>query len=368
MKITCTQENFSKGLTIVARFGDKNINLPILNNVLIQARKEGVVLSGTNLEIAIQTNVRGKIEEEGEFTTNARLLTDFVNSLKKENISVVLEEKNLHIQGENHQTTVRGLDAAEFPVIPDVDSKFSVSLPAKELRQALSQVLFAVSSDESRPELTGVFVQLSDRSCILAATDSYRLAEKTVGTTTSVKEPKQVIIPAKTIAEVLRILDIEEPEKATLAINDSQALFTLGGTKVISRIIAGEYPDYRQIIPSQFKDKISFSTDDMVAAVKTTSLFCKQGINDVRLSLDKRFTDIAITAENSTFGKNISNVSTASKGQEVDIVFNYKFLLDGLNHVMGDESVLKANDAVSPALLMSASEKDFLYIIMPIKQ
>jgi len=367
MRLTCTQENFSKGLNIVSRLSDKSINLPILNNVLVQAKKEGIILTVTNLEVGIRTKVRGKIEEEGDFTVQARLLTDFVNTLKKENISVYLDDKNLNIKGENHQTIIRGMDATDFPVVPGVDKAYSFTIISSKIKEALSQVLFAVSHDDSRPELNGVFVKVEDTECTLAATDSYRLAEKKIQISQKSKE-KSVIIPAKTIHEVLRILDLQEAQEVTIAINDSQILFSIGETEIISRIINGEYPDYTQIIPQSFKNKVIFDTGEMVSAIKTTSLFCKQGINDVRISLDKRFTDIAVNAENSTFGKNVSNVPSKNKNQEMDIVFNYKFFLDGVLHGSGDTSVLKTNDATSPALLVDKDDESFIYIIMPIKQ
>lgn len=368
MKLTCTQENLAHGLNIVSRIGDKNVNLPILNNVLMQARKDGLTLITTNLEIGIRTKIRGKIEQEGDFTVNAKLLTDFVNSLPKENVTLVLEEKNLHIQGENHQTTIRGMDAQEYPVIPDVESTTAFAVETARMKNALSQTLFSVSVDESRPELTGILLQLDSKTCILASTDSYRLAEKKIVLDAALKEGRNVIVPARSLGEVARVLDMESAERMSAVINDNQALFTVGDTAVVTRIITGEYPDYQQIVPKEFKNTVTFKITDMVRAVKTTSLFCKQGINDIRLSLDKRFSDIAINAENSTLGKNVSNVPSLTKNQEMDIVFNYKFFLDGLNHLDGDTAVLKVNDAQSPALLTSQTEGEYLYVIMPIRQ
>jgi len=368
MKLTCTQENLLKGLAIVARLGEKNVNLPILSNVLLRAQKEGLTLVATNLEIGIKTKNRGKIEEEGEFTVNARLLADFVATLPKENVSLRLEDKNLHIQGENHETTIRGMDANEFPLLPEVEGATAITIKKDVLRETLIQTLFSVSFDEARTELTGILIVVDDGGCTFAATDSYRLSEKKIRLSKPSKEQRRVVVPARTLSEVLRILDIEDAAEVTIRINESQIHFTIGDTELVSRIIAGEYPDYQQIIPKSFSHEVTFAVQDMVRAVKTTSLFCKQGINDIRLSLDKRFTDIAINAENSMVGKNVSNVQCKTAGQEMDIVFNYKFFLDGLNHLIGDEATLKTNDAASPALLTSTGENDFLYIIMPIRQ
>ena len=239
---------------------------------------------------------------------------------------------------------------------------------AQIFREALWHTTFAMSSDESRVELNGAYFQMSGTQCVIAATDSYRLAEKTFPITNKKGSARNVIVPARTLAEVQRILETSEAEEITVRINENQILFILGETEVVSRIIVGSYPDYKQIVPTTFKNEVSFSVAEMGHAIKTTSFFCKQGINDVRIALDKRFKDITVRAENSTAGKNTSNVPSLSDNQEMDIVFNYKFLLDGLSHLTDDAAQLKTNEAVSPALLTSKKDAHFLYVIMPIRQ
>ncbi len=368
MKLTCTQENLSKGLNVVARLSEKTPNLPILSNVLLQATKDGLTLTATNLELGITTKIRGKIDTEGEFTVSARLIADFVNSLKKENVSIELEEKILHIKGENHQTTIRGLDAVDFPVIPVVADDFTIQAEAGDIRDALHQIVFSMSMDDSRPELNGAFFQFGEKELIIASTDSYRLSERVVMIVNKTGKEKNVIVPARTVSELLRIIDADDSKEVSVRVNDNQIMFIFGETEIVSRIVTGNYPDYKQIIPNQFTNNVDFSVSDMIQAIKTTSLFCKQGINDVRISLDKRFDDIAIHAENSIFGKNVSNVKSMNKGQEMDIVFNYKFLLDGLQHLHDVTATLKTNDGISPALLTSKKDENFVYVIMPIRQ
>ncbi|OPY85167.1 MAG: DNA polymerase III subunit beta [Syntrophorhabdus sp. PtaU1.Bin153] len=244
----------------------------------------------------------------------------------------------------------------------------TIILQKEVLIEALTQTLFSISIDESRPELNGVYISITSDQCIFVATDSYRLAEKTVPLKNKATGTRSIIVPGRTLQELVRILPYTEEEVVTIAINDTQILFSCGQTQVVSRIITNDYPDYKQIIPTQFKNSVEFKVQDMVNAIKTTALFCKQGINDIRISLDKRFTDIALNAENSTFGKNISNVPSLSKGQELDIVFNYKFLLDGLLHLVDDHAVLKTNEPTTPAVLVSPKDDGFLYVIMPIRQ
>jgi len=368
MKFTCTQDNLSQGLNIVSRLSEKSTNLPILNNVLIEARKEGIILTTTNLELGIKTKIRGKIEKEGIFTIPAKLVTDFVNSLKKENVTAEIQDGTLYLQGENHQTSIRGLDAADFPTLPDIDDAYSFSAKIEDFKEMLTQIVFAISTDESRQELNGAYFQINGSICTVAATDSFRLSEKKITVKNKSKESKNSIVPGRTLYEVLRILDLEDADTINIQINDNQIQFVFGSTEIISRIVTGEYPDYSQIIPSEFSNIVELTISDMTKAIKTTSLFCKQGINDVRISLDKRFDDITIRAENSVHGKNVSHVKSISKDQEMDIVFNYKFLLDGLLHMPDETVLLKTNNATSPALLTTKKDTGFIYIIMPIRQ
>jgi DNA polymerase III subunit beta len=222
--------------------------------------------------------------------------------------------------------------------------------------------------DESRPELNGALFQIAAAAMTAAATDSYRLSERTIPVTNKTANERDIILPARTIIELYRIIDLDEGKNIVVHINENQAMFRFGETEIVSRLVAGHYPDYKQIVPSQFKNVIEFSVADMMQAIKTTSLFCKQGINDVRISLDKRFDDIAVHAENSIAGKNISNVKSLSQNQQMDIVFNYKYLLDGLQHLHDVTAELKLNDSTSAALLTSKKDTQFIYIIMPIRQ
>ena len=244
MKFTCTQENLATGLNIVGHLPTKSLNLPILKNVLIKADKDGLELITTNLEVGIRTKVRGKIDAPGNFTVDAKLISDFVNSLKKENIIVFLDGNTLEMEGENHKTKIKGESAADFPLIPDVAAELQTSLPTADLSAALSQVIYSASTDESRPELNAVLLTFDDKKLTLAATDSYRLAEKRLTLKTAVKQPRSIIVPLKTLQQTLRILEAEAADDCQLLVNDNQIKFLAGQTKLISPIIGGQYPDY----------------------------------------------------------------------------------------------------------------------------
>lgn len=369
MKLTCTQENLIAGLTTVSRVSDKQATLPILSNILFRTKNNGLELSATNLELAIQTTIRAKIEVEGEFTVNARLITDFVGTLEKENIIIELTDaKELLIQGENHQTLIHGLEASEFPVIPEVAQGTSIQIKSGDLRKSFFQTLFSMAGDATRPELQGALVGVNQKTITVVATDSFRLSETQLNAVDVEGQHNSIIVPSRTLQETARILDYNNAENVMVRTSETQVEIQISETKVISRIISGKYPDYKNIIPTQFKSELVFSVKEMERAIKTTSLFCKQGINDIRLSVDERFTDITVQAENTTAGKNTSRVPTESKKQNLDIVFNYKFLLEGLQHLGSEKAILKTNDAQSAALLTAPSNPHYIYLIMPIRQ
>jgi len=368
MRITCTQENFSRGLAIVSGVAGRNINLPILNNVLLQSDKEGLTLVTTNLEIGIRTRVRGKTEEEGSFTIQAKLLTEFVGSLKKENINLYLKENTLTLEGENHTTKIKGELAADFPLIPEISEDNVVLLATEEFKKALSQVVFSASSDESRPELNSVLFELEGKNLTLVATDSYRLSERKVALGQNIKESLVLIVPVRTIQQLLRVLELDQTEETKMIISENQIKFSFGSTEIISRIVEGQYPDYKQIIPKKFSSEISFDSGLLAQNIKTTSLFCQPGINDIKMSYLPETKEIQLRAQNSTAGDNLSKIEAETTGQLGEIVFNYRYLLEGINHLDGNKGILRLNEASSPALLQSQDNKEFVYLIMPIRQ
>lgn len=366
MKIVCTQENLNKGLSLVSNIANKNSNLPILDNVLLKADKEGLIFITTDLEIGIKAAVRGKIEEEGEFTVNAKLLHNFVSFLPKENIELSLNDESLDIKSSNQETSIKGLVAEDFPLIPEMEKENVVELPVQDFKKSLSQVLLAASLDTSRIEINAVNFDFKDNTLVLAATDSYRLAEKKLKLSNSQKT--SLIIPLKTLQELNRILSEQHEKKLKIYFNENQILFELDGLELTSRVIDGKYPDYNQIIPREFKTEAKCDIGKLVPAVKSVALFCKQGINDIRLSLDSKNQKIIIATASSNTGTSVAKVDAKISGEDNDIVFNYRYLLDGLNQLGGNEVNIKINNNSSPGLLQPATDNNYIYLVMPIRQ
>ncbi|MBI3572685.1 MAG: DNA polymerase III subunit beta [Candidatus Kerfeldbacteria bacterium] len=365
MKFTCTQENLSRGLNAVGRVASKNLALPILNNVLIVAEGGVVKLQATNLELGTTTIVRAKIDQPGRYTVPAKLLGDFVNFLGHEQIHCQAKENGLTIVSGHSTTTIRGISAEEFPVMPTITSPTTVTLPARELATGLEGVVFAVANDESRPEISGVFIRAQDKKLVLAATDSYRLAERRLDLLQGEQNHAGVIVPARTAQELLRVLPQSEAE-VKIAIGDNQIQINFDELELVSRIIEGHYPDYEQIIPKTWATTIVVDHQEFLANTKAASLFCQPGINDLTLEADEK--QLALSAANSQQGEHRATLSAKVTGPKTTTVFNYRYLLDGIQGLAGDEIQLQLNDGQAPGLLQNMKQVGALYLIMPIRQ
>jgi DNA polymerase III subunit beta len=368
MKFICTQENLARGLNIVGHIAGRSTTLPILKNVLVKAEAEGISLATTNLEIGITAQVRGKVERAGEFTVQAKVILDYLNLLPPGNVTFELVNGELIISSADSKTTLKGLPAEDFPVIPKVQDGARLSLPAKTLKTLLNQTVFAVAFDEARPEINGVLFHLKDQDLILAATDSYRLSEAKTKLTTT-KEEQKIIVPNRSLLEWLRIAP--ETGDISLTISDNQISFIAEDVELVSRLIEGQFPDYTQIIPGQFSAHLGFENEDLSKILRQVGLFCRSGINDVTLAYQAT-NEIILSAANAQIGASDVKMTASVDGKDGRIVFNWRFLLDGLNAMGTDEVVLHLNDEKSPGLLQPKKEDDlptkFRYLVMPIRQ
>lgn len=368
MKLTCTQENLQRGLSIVNHLAGKNTTLPILNNVLLKAENGVLELSTTNLEVGVKCLVRGKIEEEGAFTVQARLLSDYVNLLPSQPVNLEMKDSELKVSCESYKTKVKGMSAEDFPLISSVETKKTIQLPVNEFKEALGQVIFAVALDETRPEISGVYFQLDKKGLVLASTDSFRLAERILVLKNAPSSEDNFIVPFRTLQELNRILgDASGDEPLTIRWTDNQVSFEFDGIELISRLIEGQYPDYHQIVPTNFKTEIVIDAKEFTQLVKSASLFCRAGINDVTLVANPDKKELEIMSSNSQLGENKGSIQAEITGEANEIVFNYRYVLDGLQNMSAKEVRLKLIDKHNPGLFLPEGETSYTYIIMPIK-
>ncbi|KKQ27538.1 MAG: polymerase III subunit beta protein [Candidatus Magasanikbacteria bacterium GW2011_GWC2_37_14] len=374
MKYTCIKENLEKALDLVSGTAGKQVNLPILLNILIQAEESGVKLISTNLEMAVKVQVRAKVEKTGSFTVPAKTLTDFVHLLPEEQVEMELIESELVIRCGSSSTKIKGMSADEFPVVPEVEEKHGYVLKVNDLKQAMSQTVFACAKNEVRPELAGVFVGLFTerfKGLIMATTDSYRLAEKKVPVEQGEDEIK-VIVPSRTVHEIIRLLALAKEEQGEsnvrLWISENQIAIRYDSFELTSRLVSGRYPDYTQIIPTSFKTTALFSISAMTKKIKAASLFTTMGVNAVSFDLNSSENSIAISSTSTQTGEHASEMDVEISGEENSILLNHRYVLDGLQNLGSEEAEFKMNGADSPCLFKAKGNEDYLYIVMPIRQ
>ncbi len=380
MKLTCTRDNLYRGLSVTSHLGGKQVDLPILGNVLMKAGGGSLTLTATNLEIASSCLVRGKVDRDGEFTVPAKLFFDFVSLLPSEQVDLEVVDDVLQVRSGGFSTKINGLSASEFPLIPTLQDGQMYKFSASELREGITGALFAVSTNESRPELSGVSLRVHDAAvgtgkATLAATDSYRLSERIVDVQGS-SEARAVIIPARTLAEVSRVIsvskdDVDTPEQIEVTIAENQILFRFGSIEIVSRTIDGRYPDYRQIIPTAFKTDAKFEVGTLIKAIKTASLFSRTGLFDITLTFTPSKKVISVRGADTTRGENVGECPAELAGVDNAVTVNYRYLLDGLQALAEPEATLQVIDGGNPCLLLPASDaakKRSQYIVMPIKQ
>lgn len=376
MKLSCTQENLNQGVFIVSHIANKNTNLPILSNILLQAKEGNLKLSATNLEIGVSCNIRGKVERGGDFTVQSKIFADYINLLPKEKVDLELKDQDLDIHCNNYQTKIKGVSAVDFPLIPEIKKDNPIICNIGDLKQALGQVAFAVSNSNTRPEISGVYFKINNEELILAATDSYRLAEKKIKLKQGINTENSIIVPARTIQELLRILgglkrseeEINEDETIEIYLGENQILFIYDNVELISRLIEGQYPDYSQIIPKEFKTNALIGISDLSNAVKSASLFARSGIYDVTFKFQPEVKQVEVSSINNQLGENKTVIISNITGNENNIVLNYRYLLDGLSNLGSEEAKISLIDSESPCLISPTNDDSYLYIIMPIKQ
>lgn len=361
MKLQVTQENLNKALGSVGRVASSRGTLPILSNVLIKTIGNRLSIAATNLDIGITHYIGTKMSDEGAITVPARLMVDFVSSLPSGTITLELDETKLKITTEQYESIINGTNAEEYPVMPAIAEGTNWTIPAKTLRGALQQVLIAASSDESRPVLTGVYLHTHDKQLFMVATDSYRLAEKSLMKTA---EDINLLIPAGAMQDLLRILS-DADEDVVVTHDDQQVLFRVGDVELVARLIEGTYPDYRKLIPKSFAQSATLKKQELMNITKVSSLFARESAGSVTIHLDKEKQVVSIRSIASQLGENTASAEATIDGEGV-ITLNSRYIMDALHAITGDEVKVAFNGKLEPCLLNGKSN-DYQHVIMPLK-
>jgi DNA polymerase-3 subunit beta len=378
MKISCMQENLSRGLAVVGRAVASRATLPVTQNVLLSAENGMLRMSATNLEIAMTTWIGAMVEEEGSVTVPARLLTDYVNSLGTDRIDIEMEpgSRQLHLKSGRSQTNINGTDASEFPPIPTVEDAVVAQVQPSALRTAITRVAFAAATEESRPVLTGVEVKLNEGGFTMAAADGFRLAVQHGELVQSIPEEMSVIIPARTMTELQRLLsDNSEPVDIMLTPQKGQVMFRLQGgdtVELVSQLLQGTFPNYDQLIPQGYTTRAILDLQETLRATRTAAIFARDGSNIVRMHVmpseegEEAGGKLLISARSEEVGDNEDVVDVAElEGEEGKIAFNSRYLLDVLQVLERGRVAIETTTSSSPGVFKATDSDDYVHVVMP---
>jgi len=358
-------------LGIVGRAVATRTTLPITNNIYLSTDGSRLKLVATNLEIAISCWIGAKVEEEGAITIPARLLIDFISSLPSEKIDMGLSPKAriLELNCARYEARISGMDAEDFPPIPTMADGISCAIDPEDLHLAINQVVFAAATEESRPVLTGVQAEFEGDTLTLAAADGFRLAVHKAHLSTPVAEKMAVIIPARALRELERLLG-EEAVEMVVSTERSQILFRLKDIEMVSQLVQGTFPNYSQLIPQSYGTRAVVDASEFLRATRTASIFARDGSGIIRIQItpgegEAKKGKVMISARSEEVGDNIGEIDAIVDGEEAKIAFNSRYLTDVLSVLHGGNVALEATTSSSPGVIRPTASDNYVHVVMP---
>jgi DNA polymerase-3 subunit beta len=372
LKVSVLQENLARGLQTVSRAVATRSTLPILANVLLRTDDGRLKLTTTNLEIGVNAWIGAKIEDEGGITVPAKLFADFVNSLPPGQVDLALNvrTKTLHVQSSSYEANIKGIDAEEFPPIPTIPERPTTRVAQSTLRRMINEVAFVAATDDSRPVLTGVLTRFEGDEVTLVAADPYRLGIRRGALLQKVDPAIEVIIPARSLFELARVIsDDDSPLDIAVTQNKSQVIFHAADVDLVTRLIEGQFPNYRQVIPASFTTRVVVERDELLKATKLASYFARDAANIVRLAVNPQNggAPLVVSANAAEVGDNVSRVEASVEGNGVQIAFNARFLSEALSSLSAPEVALELGGALAPGVLKVVGEQSYLHVVMPLR-
>jgi DNA polymerase-3 subunit beta len=373
MRVTILQENLARGLGIVSKAVSPRSTLPVLANVLIASDEGRLRLSATNLEMGITCWIPARIEEEGSTTVPARTFSDLVSTLPGDQVLLKLDTQTqtLNVRGGTSTNDIKCIDAQEFPPMPVPDFEGAVQINVGDFREMIHQVAFAASSDEARPVLMGVLVQVDKDKLTMAAADGFRLSVRKAVLSTPSAAPVSAIVPAQALKELARVAtNGEQPIYMVLPKGRGQVVFRVGDVEVVSQLIDGTFPDFQQIIPRSYKSRTLVSTSSLLKACKQAEIFAREGSNVARLNIktaqsEMQPSEVEISATSEETGKNETIVEATVDGSGLLIAFNVKFLREALEVIRTPNVALETSAPNAPGVVKPVGDDQFLHVIMP---
>lgn len=372
MKVTVLQENLTHGIGIVSRAVSPRSTLPVLANILIATDEGRLRLSATNLEMGITCWIGAKIEEEGSTTVPSRTFSDLINTMPNPQVSLNLDVRTqtLNVRSGASINDIKCIDAQEFPPLPVPDFESAIHINVADFKEMIQQVAFAASTDEARPVLMGVLVNVDKDTVTMAAADGFRLSVRKATLSTPVPQPVSAIIPARALLELARIAsDGEQMIQMVLPKGRGQIVFRVKDVELVSQLIDGTFPDYQQIIPRSYKSRTLVSTASLLKASKQAEIFAREGTNVVRLNIknsgELQPGEVEISAHSEETGSNETIVEASVDGIQLLIAFNVKFLREVLEVIKSPNVVIETSAANAPGVVRPVGDDNFLHVIMP---
>jgi len=367
MKIVVIKNNLKDGLSAVGRIAGENLQLPILKNALLETPENKIVLTATNLEMAIKFAVSGKVIENGSVAVPVGILSNIMSSIPSERLNIESKKGVVEIKTDNYQATINSSPSDEFPLIPKIKNNENyLELESSALKEAISQVTAASQFSELRPELNCVFMEYSVDNLRMAATDSSRLAEKNLSGSqfsSTISEPFSFLLPIPSSQELLRILGDEG--KVRIYRDENQVLFKTKQWELFSRLLEGAFPDYKQIIPKKYGAEITVSREEFISSLKLSGIFSVKS-NEIKIKILEGKKALEISSSDQSVGENSYLLPARIEGSAKEICFNWKYLSDGLRATKSEEIFFGVNDDNKPSVIKSPKDASYFYIVMPI--
>ena len=372
MKVSVLQENLAYGLSIVSRAVSPRSTLPVLANILVATDEGRLRLSATNLELGITCWIGAKIEEEGSTTVPARTFTDLVGTLPQDQVNMDLNVRTqtMNVRCGASNTDLKCIDSQEFPPMPAPELDGGIQINVADLKEMIQQVVFATSTDEARPILTGVLVTVEEEIITFASADGFRLSVRNAELSAPVNQPIHAVIPARALSELARISsDGSETVTMSMPPQSGRVIFRTQNAELASQLIEGSFPDYEQIIPRGHKTRTVLSTDAFLKACKQAEIFAREGTLIARVSItpggELQPGTVEISGQSEETGSNQTVVDASIEGPPILIAFNVRFMREVLDVIKTPNVALETSTDTSPGLIRPVGSKDFLHVIMP---
>jgi len=366
MKFSSLSDNLKKAVSSVERVVSAKTTLPVLNNILVEAKDGKIKVVATDLDVGITYWLRGKVDQDGQTTMPVKLLSSYLGSTLGGKIQIDEKDSVINVEADGNQATINGVAADEFPAIPQVKGTEVAKTETLIIKDAIERTVFAAAKDMSRPVLTGVLMKFNGNQLTLVATDSFRLVEQKVNLKTKVAKNMDIIVPAKTLAELARIISDMAGEVAII-VSENQILFKGEDFEMISRLVEGEYPDYKQVMPKESKSRAVMEVSAFSSGLRSTGLFSHGSGTGVKIKTNQKDKEVVISASSAEVGSGVSHIPAKIEGEDTEINFNAKYVSDVLSVVDSQEIVLEVGDKLSPGVIKPTNTENYLYIVMPLR-